>query len=140
MTSKKIGLKKFGFSLIKCLLLATPIPIFTNHFFPIIGNLFSQKKKIENYVDLLPPSLQGEKFRFLSKERFIFLCLFFVLLYSFFSYLCESQAEKLIIRLSSYIKNQLLRKFRHLKFEERLKRKEQINSLVEIENNLVAKH
>lgn len=136
---QKIKLKNFWFSLINILLFATPTVIFTNQFFTMINGLFFQEKTIDNYAGLLPFWL-GEKPQFLNKGRFVFFCLLVVFLYAFFSYLCEWQAEKLIIKISSYLKNRLLRKFRRLPFEARLQKKAEINSLVEIESNLVAKY
>ena len=137
---RKIRLKKFNFSLIKCLIFATLTTLITSYFFSIIWVLFSQESKITNYINLLPLSLRGEKAGFLSRENFVIFCLLSAFLYSLFSYSCESQAENLIIQINSYLKNHLLRKFRSLKFEEKSKKKEEINSLVEIESNLVAKH
>lgn len=136
---RKITFKKFISSLIIVLMFATPITIFTNYLYGIVEGLFLQTLKIENYAGLLPLSPR-ERPEFLSKGRFIVFGLFSVFLYFLFSYLCESQAERLIIKINSYIKNRLLGKFRNLKFEARITKKKEINNLAEIESNLVAKH
>jgi len=133
---RRVRLKQFGLLLFSVLIFATPITIFTSHFFDMVGSLFYQKEKVSNYSSLFPfPTVNN-----LSKEWFVIFCLFSVLLYSLFSYLCEAQAERLIIKVNSYLKNCLLKKFRCLKFEDRLKKKEEISGLVEIESNLVAEH
>ncbi|RHZ35384.1 ATP-binding cassette domain-containing protein [endosymbiont GvMRE of Glomus versiforme] len=131
----KISYKKFTSQIIKCFLLATMSAIFTNSVWSITGSLFYQNEKVEDYASFTPHYLEIE---FLNKENFIIFSFLWVFLYFLFTYLYNSWSERLIIKVSEHIKNRLLRKFRVLKLEEKLKRKGEINHLVEIESDVVA--
>ncbi|WP_216361618.1 ATP-binding cassette domain-containing protein [endosymbiont GvMRE of Glomus versiforme] len=137
---QKIKWKKFSLSIIKgfffisfSLLLQTPL-------FDIFWDLFSSRQnELNNYAELLPPLLK--KFiKNLSKQQFIFLGLTLLFFYVVFFYLSKWWEKKLIFQVSDYYKNCLLRKFHRLNLEEKIKQKEEINSLVEIENSVVGEH
>lgn len=129
--------KNFTSQIIKIFFLATIAAILTQGVWLVTGGFFSSQTKIENYISFIPSYLSRETW-FLSRENFIIFSLFWVFLYFLFTYLFDSWSEKLIIRISDYIRNRLLRKFRSLKLEEKLKRKGEINNLVEIESDTVA--
>lgn len=133
----KIFYKKFTSQIIKIFILAIISAIFTQGLWLITGGIFSSQTKIDNYIFFIPSYLRKESW-FLSKENFIIFGLFWVFLYFLFTYLFDSQSEKLMIKISDYIRNRLLKKFRNLKLEEKLKRKGEINNLVEIESDVVA--
>ena len=143
MLRKKIKLwKKFWLPLLTCLLFATYIPIFTNFFFGTIYALFFQQEPTKDYTKLIPPQFWKpfNEHWFLSKRGFILLGTFSVCLYFLFSYFHEFYAQKLIIKISTYLKNRTLKKFRRLSLEEQLKQKAKISSLVERDNGVVGYH
>ncbi|MCE8162711.1 MAG: ABC transporter ATP-binding protein [Candidatus Moeniiplasma glomeromycotorum] len=133
--------KKFWFSLVKCFLLATPTILFTSFFFGAIAGLFLQEK-IDNYAELISSEFWKpfNKNWYLSRKGFILFGISAVGLYFFFSYLYEFYARKLIIKISADLKNRTLEKFRHLPLEEQLKRRGEISSLVERDNEIVSYH
>ncbi|KLL02822.1 MAG: ABC transporter family protein [Mycoplasmataceae bacterium RV_VA103A] len=135
----KIQFSKFKYRLVKCLILATITTILSDGLMTIGWHLFAQKETIENYTLLLPSYLQVKSW-FLNKEQFIVLGLAWVAFFSLFTYFSALEVERLTIRVSDYSKNRLLSHFRRLSLTEKLKRKEEINSLVEIESNLVGEY
>ena len=134
--------KRFWFPLLKCFLLATYIPIFTTLFFGAINSIFYQDKPIKNYAELIPSQFWKpfSKSWFLSKRGFILLGIFLVFLYFLFAYFYELYAQKLVIKISAYLKNRTLKQFRKLPLEEQLKQKGKASSLIERDNEVVSYH